>query len=89
MRGERCKGPRCYSGDARQHPHTPSQYSWPTRTITAVARDQALSGNYGGATSTFVNGWTLRWTQTYHPGYELQISTPAMTQHATPAVRVR
>ena len=43
------------------------------------ARDQALSGNYGAATSTFVNGWTLRWTQTYHPGYELQISTPAMT----------
>jgi hypothetical protein len=43
------------------------------------ARDQALSGNYSGATATFVNGWTLRWTQTYHPGHELQISTPAMT----------
>ena len=43
------------------------------------ARDQAMSGNYSGATATFVNGWALRWTQTYHPGHELQISTPAMT----------
>ncbi|GIF04609.1 glycosyl hydrolase family 95 catalytic domain-containing protein [Actinoplanes siamensis] len=43
------------------------------------ARDQALSGNYGAATATFVNGWSLRWTQTFHPGPELQISAPAMT----------
>lgn len=43
------------------------------------ARDQAMSGDYRGATATFVNGWALRWTQTYHPSHELQISTPAMT----------
>ncbi|MCX5264834.1 RICIN domain-containing protein [Streptomyces sp. NBC_00199] len=43
------------------------------------ARDKALSGDYAGASSTFANGWSLRWTQTFHPGYELQLSTPGMT----------
>jgi alpha-L-fucosidase 2 len=43
------------------------------------ARDKALSGDYSGAASTFANGWSLRWTQTFHPGYELQLSTPGMT----------
>ncbi|WP_329343523.1 RICIN domain-containing protein [Streptomyces sp. NBC_01352] len=43
------------------------------------ARDKALAGDYSGAASTFANGWSLRWTQTFHPGYELQLSTPGMT----------
>jgi hypothetical protein len=43
------------------------------------ARDKALGGNYGGANADFAAGWTLRWTQTYHPGFELRISTPGMT----------
>ena len=42
-------------------------------------RDKALAGNYGGANADFAAGWGLRWTQTYHPGFELQISTPGMT----------
>ncbi|MEU8387035.1 glycoside hydrolase N-terminal domain-containing protein [Micromonospora sp. NPDC048842] len=45
----------------------------------ADARDKALAGNYGGANTDFAAGWSLRWTQTYHPGFELQISTPGMT----------
>ncbi|MFJ8113974.1 glycosyl hydrolase family 95 catalytic domain-containing protein [Streptomyces sp. NPDC096132] len=44
-----------------------------------AARDKALAGDYSGAASTFANGWSLRWTQTFHPGYELQLSTPGMT----------
>lgn len=43
----------------------------------AEAQDQALAGDYTGAASTFSNGWSLRWTQTFHPAYELRISTPA------------
>ncbi|MCL8017220.1 RICIN domain-containing protein [Streptomyces sp. AS02] len=43
------------------------------------ARDKALAGDYAGAQSTFANGWSLRWTQTYHPGHELQLTTPGMT----------
>ncbi|MFD5886526.1 RICIN domain-containing protein [Streptomyces sp. NPDC060334] len=42
-------------------------------------RDMALAGDYGGAAATFASGWTLRWTQVFHPGYELQLSTPGMT----------
>ena len=45
----------------------------------AAARSQALAGNYGGAAATLDNGWQLRWTQTFHPSHELQISTPGMT----------
>ncbi|MGC0342417.1 glycosyl hydrolase family 95 catalytic domain-containing protein [Streptomyces sp. SLBN-8D4] len=44
-----------------------------------AARDKALAGDYAGASTTFANGWSLRWTQTFHPGYELQLSTPGMT----------
>ncbi|WNZ10792.1 glycosyl hydrolase family 95 catalytic domain-containing protein [Streptomyces sp. 11x1] len=44
-----------------------------------AARDQALAGDYSGASTTFAGGWSLRWTQTFHPGYELQLSTPGMT----------
>ncbi|WP_051970489.1 glycosyl hydrolase family 95 catalytic domain-containing protein [Kitasatospora azatica] len=50
--------------------------------LTAVldpARNKALAGDYAGAASTFANGWNLKWTQTFHPGYELQLSTPGMT----------
>ncbi|MCX5062467.1 RICIN domain-containing protein [Streptomyces sp. NBC_01597] len=42
-------------------------------------RDKALAGNYSGANSDFASGWSLRWTQTYHPAYELRIATPGMT----------
>ncbi|MFD9120841.1 RICIN domain-containing protein [Streptomyces bottropensis] len=42
-------------------------------------RDKALAGNYAGANSDFASGWSLRWTQTYHPAYELRIATPSMT----------
>ncbi|MFC4463126.1 glycoside hydrolase N-terminal domain-containing protein [Streptomyces xiangluensis] len=42
-------------------------------------RDKALAGDYSGANSDFASGWSLRWTQTYHPAYELRIDTPGMT----------
>ena len=42
-------------------------------------RDKALAGDYWGASTDFTAGWGLQWTQTFHPGYELRISTPAMT----------
>ncbi|MEV6878306.1 RICIN domain-containing protein [Amycolatopsis sp. NPDC051128] len=42
-------------------------------------RDKALAGDYAGANRDFAAGWSLRWTQTYHPAYELRIATPAMT----------
>ncbi|MDQ0936539.1 glycosyl hydrolase family 95 catalytic domain-containing protein [Streptomyces turgidiscabies] len=44
-----------------------------------AARDKALAGDYSGAASTFDNGWSLKWTQTFHPGYELRLGTPGMT----------
>jgi hypothetical protein len=42
-------------------------------------RDKALAGDYAGANRDFAAGWSLRWTQTYHPAYELRITTPDMT----------
>ncbi|WP_234358700.1 glycoside hydrolase N-terminal domain-containing protein [Streptomyces sp. NRRL B-24085] len=42
-------------------------------------RDKALAGDYAGANRDFASGWSLHWTQTYHPAYELLISTPGMT----------
>ncbi len=42
------------------------------------ARDKALAGDYAGANRDFAAGWSLRWTQTYHPAYELRIATPDM-----------
>ncbi|MFE5791352.1 RICIN domain-containing protein [Streptomyces sp. NPDC056503] len=42
-------------------------------------RDRALAGDYWGAAGEFAEGWDLRWTQTFHPGYELQLSTPGAT----------
>jgi hypothetical protein len=45
----------------------------------AGVRGKALAGDYRGANADFAAGWSLRWTQTYHPGFELQISTPGMT----------
>ncbi|MFJ8750919.1 glycosyl hydrolase family 95 catalytic domain-containing protein [Streptomyces sp. NPDC102441] len=38
-------------------------------------RDKALAGDYEGANRDFAEGWDLRWTQTYHPGYELRLAT--------------
>jgi hypothetical protein len=43
------------------------------------ARDKALAGDYAGANRDFAAGWSLRWTQTYHPAYELRISSPGIT----------
>lgn len=48
----------------------------------ADVQDKALAGDYWGATSTFAHDWELQWTQTYHPGYELQLSSPAMATHS-------
>lgn len=42
-------------------------------------RDKALAGDYAGANRDFGSGWSLRWTQTYHPAYELRLGTPGMT----------
>ncbi|MET9002535.1 glycoside hydrolase N-terminal domain-containing protein [Amycolatopsis sp. NPDC004169] len=58
-----------------------------TRTVTPPVlasrlpgvRDKALAGDYAGADRDFSAGWSLRWTQTYHPAYELRIATPSMT----------
>ncbi|RAS67022.1 ricin-type beta-trefoil lectin protein [Lentzea atacamensis] len=44
-----------------------------------AVRDKALAGDYAGANRDFAAGWSLRWTQTYHPAYELRIATPGMT----------
>lgn len=44
-----------------------------------AVRDKALAGDYWGAAGTYAEGWSLRWTQTFHPGYELQLSTPGAT----------
>ncbi|MFD4370609.1 RICIN domain-containing protein [Streptomyces sp. NPDC058486] len=43
------------------------------------ARDRALAGDYWGAAGEFADGWSLRWTQAFHPGYELHLSTPGAT----------
>ncbi|WP_228472817.1 glycoside hydrolase N-terminal domain-containing protein [Streptomyces cyaneochromogenes] len=43
------------------------------------ARDKALAGDYAGANRDYASGWSLRWTQVYHPAYELRIGTPGMT----------
>ncbi|MFD8720748.1 glycoside hydrolase N-terminal domain-containing protein [Streptomyces sp. NPDC059629] len=43
------------------------------------ARDKALAGDYTGANRDFAAGWSLRWTQAYHPAYELHIDTPGAT----------
>lgn len=38
-----------------------------------AVRDKALSGDYAGAARDFAADWSLRWTQTFHPAYELRI----------------
>ncbi len=45
----------------------------------AGVRNKAVAGDYRGANNDFASGWSLRWTQPFHPGYELHISTPGMT----------
>ncbi|GAB3805764.1 glycosyl hydrolase family 95 catalytic domain-containing protein [Micromonospora zhanjiangensis] len=42
-------------------------------------RNKALAGDFAGATTDFTSGWSLRYTQQFHPGYELRLSTPGMT----------
>lgn len=44
-----------------------------------TVRNRALAGDYWGAAGEFAEGWSLRWTQSFHPGYELQLSTPGAT----------
>ncbi|MFF9148579.1 RICIN domain-containing protein [Streptomyces sp. NPDC014861] len=44
-----------------------------------AARDRALAGDHWGAAGEFADGWSLRWTQSFHPGYELRLSTPGAT----------
>ncbi|KJK43039.1 lectin, partial [Lentzea aerocolonigenes] len=44
-----------------------------------AVRDKALAGDYAGANKDFAAGWSLRWTQTYHPAYELGIATQSPT----------
>ncbi|MFF0158613.1 glycoside hydrolase N-terminal domain-containing protein [Streptomyces sp. NPDC005263] len=52
-----------------------------------AVRDKALAGDYAGASRDFAAGWELRWTQTYHPAYELRIATtedPAADRYDRP-----
>ncbi|MEU1849578.1 glycoside hydrolase N-terminal domain-containing protein [Streptomyces sp. NPDC019990] len=44
-----------------------------------AVRDKALAGDYAGANRDFAAGWELRWTQMYHPAYELRIATAEAT----------
>ncbi len=49
-----------------------------------AVRDKALAGDHAAASRDFAAGWELRWTQTYHPAYELRIATtdaPATDRH--------
>lgn len=41
-------------------------------------QDLALAGDYWGASARFAGDWELRWTQSFHPAYELRIESPAM-----------
>ncbi|MFE2729090.1 glycoside hydrolase N-terminal domain-containing protein [Kitasatospora sp. NPDC059327] len=47
-----------------------------------AVQDKALAGDYAGAAATFAGDWSLRWTQTFHPGYELRLTTPEMSTAA-------
>ncbi|RDG39618.1 glycosyl hydrolase family 95 catalytic domain-containing protein [Streptomyces corynorhini] len=47
----------------------------------AAVRDKALAGDYAGANRDFAEGWDLRWTQTYHPAYELRFHAPDMAEY--------
>ncbi|MFJ5955250.1 glycosyl hydrolase family 95 catalytic domain-containing protein [Paenarthrobacter sp. NPDC092416] len=42
-------------------------------------QDKALAGDYWGAAATFASDWELQWTQSFHPGYELHISSAGLT----------
>ncbi|MFB7424203.1 RICIN domain-containing protein [Streptomyces hydrogenans] len=44
-----------------------------------AVRDRALGGDHWGAAGEFAEGWSLLWTQSFHPGYELRLSTPGAT----------
>ncbi|MCD4852623.1 RICIN domain-containing protein [Arthrobacter sp. AK01] len=44
-------------------------------------QDKALAGDYWGAASTFASDWELKWTQSFHPGYELLIASPDLTTY--------
>lgn len=42
----------------------------------AGVQNKAMSGDYSGAEADFTSGWTLQWTQTFHPGYALTLDSP-------------
>lgn len=44
----------------------------------ASVQSKALAGDYNGASAEFAEGWALKWTQPFHPGYELTIETPSV-----------
>lgn len=47
----------------------------------ASVQAKALNGDFNGASAEFTEGWSLKWTQPFHPGYELRIEAPSMTAH--------
>lgn len=53
-----------------------------TAALLERVRDLALAGNHSAAQSAFVpSGWTLKWTQSYHPSHQLVIDAPAHTSY--------
>ncbi|WP_026556608.1 glycosyl hydrolase family 95 catalytic domain-containing protein [Arthrobacter sp. 35W] len=44
-------------------------------------QDKAMGGDYWGAASTFASGWDLQWTQSFHPGYELLITSADLSTY--------
>ncbi|WP_217567233.1 glycoside hydrolase N-terminal domain-containing protein [Streptomyces sp. GbtcB7] len=48
-----------------------------TADLLENVRDLALAGNYRAAQSAFSPpGWTIKWTQTYHPSHQLVLESP-------------
>ncbi|GAA1829540.1 glycosyl hydrolase family 95 catalytic domain-containing protein [Agromyces salentinus] len=47
----------------------------------AEVQDRAIAGDYWGAAARFADGWDLKWTQSFHPAYELRLSSPAMSEY--------
>jgi hypothetical protein len=43
----------------------------------AQVQNDLLAGNYWTAQNEFASGWTLHWTQPFHPGYQMQITIPS------------
>jgi alpha-L-fucosidase 2 len=43
----------------------------------AQVQTDLLAGNYSTAQTEFAAGWTLNWTQPFHPGYKMLLTIPA------------